>query len=192
MPPLRGWGKSPICCSKIDNAMHGRETAVTICRTWAVEYQPGMIAQAFMKPRISRVVWTDWPALFSAVAIPIIWLICILFPFMRRGVQPLAPHLLILATSISILAALALGWRIVRIQRLFRHGHSTTGRITRIQTAKDRGRVEFSFELSGRSFDSWTPVHKNRQVLALRENQEVEILVDPTQPKNAIIRHLYT
>jgi hypothetical protein len=45
--------------------------------------------------------------------------------------------------------------------------------------------------MAGRPYATWTPVHKNRQVLALHPNQEIDILVDASRPTKAIVRHLY-
>jgi hypothetical protein len=35
------------------------------------------------------------------------------------------------------------------------------------------------------------PVHQSPEVLALREAQEIDLLVDATRPRRAIIRHLF-
>jgi hypothetical protein len=140
-----------------------------------------------MTPRLSKIVWTDWPALFCAIAIPMIWLICGAFPLIRPGAKLLA-----LASAISLAAGAALAWRIARIHRLFARGQLARARISSVSIVKDRGRIEFDYELSGKLFTSWMPIHKNRDVLAIRVGQEVDVLVDPASPATAIVRHLYT
>jgi hypothetical protein len=56
---------------------------------------------------------------------------------------------------------------------------------------RDRGRVEFRYEFNGERLESWMPVHQSPEVLALRESQEIDILVDATRPRRAIIRHIF-
>ena len=65
------------------------------------------------------------------------------------------------------------------------------GNITRIRLVRDRGRVEFRYEFNGERLESWMPVHQTPEVLALRESQEIDLLVDATRPRRAIIRHLF-
>ena len=72
-----------------------------------------------------------------------------------------------------------------------RVARSIDGRvITRILLVRDRGRVEFRYDFNGELFESWMPVHQSREVLALRESQEIDLRVDATQPRRAIIRDL--
>lgn len=144
-----------------------------------------------MKPRLKRIVLTDWPALFCLISIPGAWVIGFAFPFARREAQFGAFEMFTVALPLSLLAAGFLLWRILRIHQLFTHGEQVRGFITHIQLARDRGRIEFLYEHDGRRHVSWTPVHQNRDVLALRIGQEVELLVDTTRPTKAIIRHLY-
>jgi len=56
---------------------------------------------------------------------------------------------------------------------------------------RDSGRVEFRYEFNGERLESWMPVHQRLEVLALRESQEIDILVDATRPRRAAIRHLF-
>jgi hypothetical protein len=144
-----------------------------------------------MKPRLSKIIWNDWPALFFSIAIPGIWIIGFMFPYIRRGAQFGAVEILTVALPLSVLACGFLVWRIVRIQRLFAHGRRIPARILDIKIVRDRGRLEFAYDLDGRTFCSWTPIHKNKQTLALYPNQEIEVLVDVSRPTTAIVHHLY-
>ncbi len=100
-------------------------------------------------------------------------------------------EILTVALPVSLVAACFLFWRIARIQRLFRHGIAVKGGITHIQFSRDRARVEFLYEFNGECFGAWMPLHQTREVLALRVSQEVELLVDKTHPRQAIIWHLF-
>ena len=99
--------------------------------------------------------------------------------------------MLTIALPLSLLAAGFLLWRVTRIQTLFRRGAAVRGSITRIRFARDRGRVEFRYEFNGQRLESWMPVHQSPEVLALRESQEIDLLVDATRPRRAIIRDLF-
>ena len=95
------------------------------------------------------------------------------------------------ALPASVVAAYFLFWRIARIRRLFRQGAVAKGYVTRIHLARDRARVEFVYEFKGVRLKSWMPVHQSLEVLSLRESQEVGVLVDESQPRRAIIWHLF-
>lgn len=144
-----------------------------------------------MKPRLMRIILTDWPALFCLIGIPGAWIIGYVFPFVRRGAQFGAFEMLTVALPLSLVTAGFFLWRLQRIHYLFARGEQVRGYITDIRLARDRARVEFMYERSGHSYVSWTPVHQNRDVLALRIGQEVDLLVDSARPTKAIIRHLY-
>ena len=144
-----------------------------------------------MRPRLKKIVLADWPALFCFIAIPGIWLIGFAFAYIRTGARFGRVEMLTIALPLSLIAAGFFLWRVRRIQVLFRRGTAVRGHITRIRLARDRGRVEFLYELGGRRFESWMPVHQSREVLALRESQEVELLVDTVCPQRAVIRHLF-
>jgi hypothetical protein len=144
-----------------------------------------------MKPRIGAILRTDWPALLALMSLPVIWLICAQLPFVRRDGGFGAFEALVIAVPLSLAAGGYLVWRIVRIQRLFASGRLVRARVTRLHTVTDRCRLEFAYDFGGVHVTSWAQVYKNRQVQALEVNQEVEVLVDATQPDNAIVRALY-
>ena len=57
--------------------------------------------------------------------------------------------------------------------------------------SRDRGRLVFAFVHNEQLVQTWTPIHKCKQVLALRPGAEVEVLFDPDRPTHAIVKHLY-
>lgn len=144
-----------------------------------------------MKPRLGKIVLVDWPALFCLLSIPGIWIIGLAFPLLRTGAEADGSGLLTVAAPISLVAAGFLLWRIGRIRRLFRRGVGVTGYVTHVQFSRDRARVDFVYEHKGERFGAWMPLHQNREVLALRVSQPVEVLVDEAEPRRAIIRHLF-
>jgi hypothetical protein len=144
-----------------------------------------------MKPHLKKILLADWPALFCSISIPGIWVIGLIFPFLRQGATFGRVEILTIALPLSLITAGFLLWRVTRIQTLFSRGAAVRGNITRIRLVRDRGRVEFRYEFNGERLESWMPVHQTPEVLALRESQEIDLLVDATRPRRAIIRHLF-
>ena len=151
----------------------------------------GALTYRNMKPRLKKILLVDWPTLFCLIAIPGIWVIGFIFPVLRQGARFGRVEMLTTALPLSLIAGGFLLWRVTRIQTLFRRGAVVRGYITRIRLVRDRGRVEFRYEFNGERLESWMPVHQSPEVLALRESQKVDLLVDATRPRRAIIRHLF-
>lgn len=139
-------------------------------------------------PSPVRIFWHDWPTLAAGMGIPIFWAVCIAFPLLARKAVPLPVWLPIVA---SIALALVVVWRIRRVQWLFAHGARTKGEIFDLKIAKDRGRLEFLFEVDGRRVRSWMPVHKTKAVLAMQPGRRVDVLYDAAAPRRAIVRALF-
>src|SRR3954462_7299681 len=125
------------------------------------------------------------------MCLPVIWLISAQLVLFRHDGNFGARQALMMALPVSLAAAGLLVWRIVRIHLLFSRGQVVRAQITRVDIARDKGRLEFAYHFGGHRVSSWTAVHKSRQVEALAVNQEVEILVDAANPLNAIVRDLY-
>lgn len=140
-----------------------------------------------MKASLKKIVWNDWLALFAFCALPIIWIIHFAFPYLKRGAS--AP--IEVGVIVSILAAVALAWRIRRVQQLFATGAHTDGVVEAVRILKDRGRLEYSYHVDGRSIGSWSPVHKSKQVLALRIGQKITVLFDRKHPEKSIVADLF-
>ena len=144
-----------------------------------------------MKPRLGSILWTDWPALLCLMCLPVVWLISAQLVLFRHDGSFTAREALMIALPLTLVAGGLLAWRIVRIHRLFSRGQVVRAQITRVDVARDQGRLEFAYDFAGHRVSSWTPVHKSKQVEALAVNQEVEVLVDAANPLNAIVRDLY-
>lgn len=135
-----------------------------------------------------RVVWNDWPALAGAVALPIIWVLYVGFPYLKPDALAI-PLMMPWAASLGCCALIA--WRLQRVHELFKYGELADGRVTALRLVKDRGRLEFEFDVDGVPVRCWTPVHKTRQVLRLRPGMRVPILFAPNRPGRAIVKSLY-
>lgn len=65
------------------------------------------------------------------------------------------------------------------------------GQISCLWIVRDRGRLAFRYRVGEAEFECWTPVHKTARVLAFPEGQAVRVLLDPANPRHAIVRDLY-
>lgn len=142
-----------------------------------------------MKLSLSKLLSTDFPALAASLGIPINWLVHFGFPYLRPTESPLSFWF---PVSIPVVLVILLGWRISRIARLFAHGQLAVGFVTRLNIARDRGRLEFMFEYQGKPISTWTPIDKTKAVLLLVPGTVVDVLFDPSYPTRAIVKDLYT
>lgn len=140
-----------------------------------------------MKASFRKIVWNDWPALFSFVTLPIVWAIHFAFPYLKRGAD--AP--LVFALALSVLAAAALVWRIARVRGLFASGVAVEGTVEAVRIVKDHGRLEYSYRVGDRPVTGWCAVHKSRQVFGLRIGQKLTVLVDREKPERSIMADLF-
>ncbi|QSI76654.1 hypothetical protein [Niveibacterium microcysteis] len=143
-----------------------------------------------MKPSVRAIIWNDWPALACALGIPVVWVIFTAFPVLKRLDPSEVSFYVALATVISATLAVILIWRAKRIFNLFAHGTEVAGQITWVQIVRDRGRLEFQFEMNGKPMNGWTAVHKSKRVMSLAIGQPVRVLVQPST-STAIVKDLY-
>lgn len=141
-----------------------------------------------MKYDPMSVIWNDWPALASATAIPITWGIFFGFAYLKPDASPLP---LWLPAIVSVTLIVLLLWRIRRVNWFFSNGASTIGKITGLYIAKDRGRLEFIFDIGGKRVRSWMPIHKTKKVLSLSSGDRVNVLYDKNYPTRAIVQLLF-
>jgi len=140
-----------------------------------------------MKTSLTKIIWNDWPALFAFCAIPIIWIIHFGFPYLKNGASvPIE-----IGIGLSIIAMLALVWRITRVQKLFASGEKTDGVVVAVIIVKDRGRLEYSYRVNEEIIDGWSPVHKSKQVLSLQVGQKITVLYDRTHPVKSIVADIF-
>jgi hypothetical protein len=142
-----------------------------------------------MKPSVPVILWNDWPTLASWVGVVVGWALYGGFTLLKVG-QHSAHFLAPLVAATLVLLAL-LAWRIGRVHRLFARGKEVPGEITGLWLHRDRGRLEFCYRVGEAQCHCWAPVHKTARVLAFAEGQPVRVLVDPANPRQAIVRDLY-
>jgi len=153
------------------------------------------------KPSIVRIVQSDYPALLG-ILVPVVSLImyvCVAyfgyFPGFRgrdpiQGTEgaPLFFYLFIIGLVVGIPLAI---WRIRSIQQMFSKSVEVVGQITNVSFYKDRGRVEYSYIYRGQNYSGGNAIMKTGKTQQLRSGNQVVLLVNPDEPKRALIRDLY-
>ena len=140
-----------------------------------------------MSPSLTKIVCHDWPALFSLLFIPVIWIIHFTFPYIKSGAS--AP--MWIATTISTAAIISLIWRVQRINKLFKLGIPTHGVCLGVQIKRDRGLFSYSYKVDDKDHLSWCPVHKSKYVLSFEIGQNITVLYDQSFPKRSIVKDLF-
>ncbi len=144
-----------------------------------------------MAPPLSRIINTDWPALAATLGVPIALAIGWAHPLFFPSTDSRYWLLIHIGVPASLACTILLLWRVIRVRNLFRGGRRLVAHITQVQLAKDRGRVDFEYQLEGKVVSSWQPVHQTNRVRSLAPGQQVTALVSSTRPKTAIVKDLF-
>jgi hypothetical protein len=153
------------------------------------------------KPSLVRIIQSDYLVLLG-ILIPVVSLImyaCVAyfgyFPGFRgrdpiQGTEgaPLFFYLFIIGLVIGLPLAI---WRIRSIQQIFANSVEVNGQVTDISFFRDRGRVEYSYSFQGQNYSGGNAIMKTGKTLQLRPGSQVMLLVNPNEPKRALIRDLY-
>lgn len=154
------------------------------------------------KPSILRIIQSDMLALIC-VLIPIVvlgmYLAIMVFGSLpgTYGRAPLqressAPWFLTMGLASAAVGLPLAYWRIHAIQRRFEEGEEVTGRIIDVAFFRDRGKVTYSYVYQNQNYAGSNAIMKNGRTEQLYPGKEVVILVNPFNPKQALIRDLYT
>ena len=95
-----------------------------------------------------------------------------------------------LAFSVFGLPGAWLRWRAVR--KLFRQGQECQGEVVSVWLSRDRGRVEFLYQFQGQELQSGMALHRSAAAEALALGQSVQLLVDPDNPRLAVLPQLFS
>jgi hypothetical protein len=143
-----------------------------------------------MKPSLRAILWNDWPSLAAWIGLLITWMLYLGSFVVQRPTGDAFFLWLAAINTVMLLALLA--WRVWRVYVLFVRGIAVQGQITGLWIVGDRGRVEFSYQISEERLMSWAPVHKTSRVLTFSADQSICVLLSRTNPRQAIVKELYT
>lgn len=153
------------------------------------------------KPSILRIIQSDYLALIG-ILFPIIIFIMYaaveyfgFFPGLR-GRDPIqgtsfAPILLYAGIAGVLIGFPLAYWRIRIIQQMFSKGVEVAGQITGISFFRDRGSIAYSYTYQGQTYNGSNAIMKTGQTQKMRSGVPVMLLVNPEEPKRALIRDLY-
>jgi hypothetical protein len=137
------------------------------------------------RPSVFRILITDYLA-FLALLFPIvIWPV---YFFGRSGQDETTFYT---AIVITIIAIPVLIWRIYYFIKMFDTGVESSAVVQGLSFYRSRGRVEYTYTFQGTQYAGRDVVNKFGRVKDLHPTQQITILVDPGNPKQAIIRKLY-
>ncbi len=139
-------------------------------------------------PSIASIFKADYGFMLCSLAPVVTWVLY----FLPVGFKPQQASLALGVAVMTTLLSWPAAWvRLRALQRLFLHGHSCEAQITSVWLAGDRGRVEFSYQFQGTPYQSGMALHRSARAEALEQGDTVTILVDPAQPKKAILPQLF-
>jgi hypothetical protein len=162
---------------------------------------PSAIQAPSVQPSFFSIVKNDYGALLSLAFPVVLWGLFIAtnvfgFSLSRKGrQQPSGSNdstFIYIAIVGTVLGIGLLVWRMYTIKQSFANGESTMGRITNVAFVKDRGRIEYSYHMNGQPYQNGNAIMKNQKTQAFRNGDEIELIVDRSNPKRAFIKKLYT
>jgi hypothetical protein len=113
----------------------------------------------------------------------------------HRGGQQVDPQFImgmcVVAVVVTMLLFYMLSRRISRIKRILADGSRTKAKVLEIGFIKDRGRIEFEYTYGGQQHRTGTAVMKNKQTTAISPGDEIEVALDPVDPRRAFVVQLY-
>ena len=139
-------------------------------------------------PSLFRVISTDYPSYLS-VLFPIVFGSFTAYFFATENSSSQLFFFLAIAATVIGIPILIQRYR--TISSVFANGTKTKGEITSIGFFRGRGRVEYSYTIQGAKQTSGNAINRNSRTRKLRIGQNVNIVVDPDDPKRAFIQEIY-
>ena len=149
---------------------------------------------------LGRVIMHDYCALVAILMMVMPWLIYIAtsqfgyFPDLKHGRDPLtessAPFFKTMGYYIIFIAIPMLAWRVHLFKTLYDQGVEIKGHIS-FEGVISGKRVEYKYEYEGTSYWRGNALTDSKYANYFKEGDEVILLVDPKNPKRAVIRDLY-
>jgi len=73
----------------------------------------------------------------------------------------------------------------------FKRGVVVSGSVVDVYWHKDRGRIEYTYTYQSKDYRHGNGMMKTRMTARISVGDEVKLIVDPQNPKRALIRNLY-
>ncbi len=142
------------------------------------------------EPRMWRILKSDYLSRVLGTASLVLWALYLAsaFGFLHRTGGTIYLLFAGVVTAISVPLFFV---RLQRIKHLFANGILIKGEIERVQFLKGASRVEYKFSFGSQEIKTGAAVNKTATVKQLRAGQQVELVVDPQNPKRSFIVDLY-
>lgn len=154
-----------------------------------------------MKVSTIKIIKSDYLAMLSLIA-PVVTIVLFIdskfFGFLHqffsrgRSADPADPSFFLIMAIITICIFVPLFiLRIKSIHNHFKTGIEITGKIVYLNLWKDRGRVEYEYEIDGEKYRSGNALHRSKFVNSLAEGQKVTIIISKNNHKKGLIKEMY-
>lgn len=137
------------------------------------------------RPSLSRVAMTDYPTFLAWLSPIIIWAG---YVFGNPGINS---SLFYIGIAMTVVAIPVILWRILYFLKIFEIGEEATAEILGVNYYRSRGRADFSYNYKGSGYTASNLLLVSGRVRELTAGQKVVILVDPENPKSAVIREMF-
>jgi hypothetical protein len=153
------------------------------------------------KPSIVLIIKSDYLAYIGVLIPVIIFVMYIGFSFVDylnvfredktiQWAESLSVFFYVFVVGFVVGVPLAI-WRIRYIQKLFSNGIEVVGQITNISFYKDRGKFEYTYTYQGQVYFGNNAIMETEKTHRLLAYSQVVLLVNPDEPKHALIRDVY-
>ena len=137
------------------------------------------------RPSLFRIAITDYPTFLAWLSPVILWAG---YVFSKPGTDS---SLFYIAIAVTVVAIPVIIWRILYFLKIFEVGEEAAAEILGVSYYRSRGRVDFSYNYKGSEYTSGNLLLVGGRVRELAAGQEVVVIVDPENPKKAVIREMF-
>lgn len=140
------------------------------------------------RPSLLRLIQTDYPS-FLAALFPLFGWGFFLVDRLRR-VDTDANFVLIMG-ALTLAAVLVLVWRYTSIASIYAAGQEVTATLNNAAFFRGRGNLTYIYKFQGGKYSCTNTVMKTNRTSAYAAGDRVTVLVDPNNPRRAVIKELY-
>ncbi len=146
-------------------------------------------------PSILHIIRTDYLCITLAGVPPALWvllLVVYLLPaLLNTAALDLSGFSILALIAMTLFCWLALAWRVNQIRSVFAAGLHAKGVVIKIWFFRQRGQMIFTYTYLGSSHTAKMTLVKNETTSALTEGAELDLLVDPDDPKRIFLQNLF-
>jgi hypothetical protein len=140
-------------------------------------------------PSFFRVVSTDYTAC-SSLLTPFVLGAFYLYLSLTEE-TPVELIVPIMFAAGAVIAVIVLFWRIQLFNTIFSDGMTATATISKIWFYRDRGRINYTYFYLGQNYTSGNVVMKVKKARQIQMGDQLTVMINRNNPKQAYIRDLY-